>query len=201
MIQRMLAIWSLVPLPFLKPAWERLYRRGSDSNMKLQDSQTKELVVVIRRNRRWRKVTHRWEHSLPKSPGASWVVCQLSGTPAVSGTDVTQHPLLAIGAAPSGRCNNRTRSSVLFVLPFFPNVTVSDSVSRGLRRSTTGTVMLSHLKFYFDRSILFFNCQSLSTVPLQLQPCLLSPDTTHLCERSKGTTETHMGNYPVCMFF
>ena len=91
MIQRVLAIWSLVPLPFLKPAWERLYRRGSDSNMKLQDSQTKELVVVIRRNRRWRKVTHRWEHSLPKSPGASWVVCQLSGTPAVSGTDVTQH--------------------------------------------------------------------------------------------------------------
>ena len=44
--------------------------------------------------------------------------------------------------------------------------------------------MLSHLKFYFDGSILFFNCQSLSTVPLQLQPCLLSPDTAHVCERS-----------------
>ena len=91
-------------------------------------------------------------------------------------------------------------SAVFFLYCHFPpDVTTSDRESGGLRRSTTGTVMFPHLNFYFDRRILFFTCQSLSTEPLQLQPCRLFPDTAQICERSvKGHNRNTHGKTP-CM--
>lgn len=125
---------------------------------------------------RSRKVTQQWGHILFNSPRAYWVLYQLSGPEPTLG-DTALLPLLVTGSIPSRHYDipKHTSQCELFTVAFADVTTQKSRAKESFSWSTMKMVMPSHLDSYFERKLSFLcsKYQSLSIVPIQLQPSLL----------------------------